>query len=240
MIYFTHNPMRHRVIGSVACALVIVVLMVFILDGSGHRAHVSNAKLDKDKFSQIIKIEPKKIKQATPPSRATKESKPKIKSPKSTTQESKPKIKSSKPTTQEPKPKTKSSKPVLAVKPSKQPTTTQQEIDPSHIQPVVRPDSSLAPTAKISPKPLPVKLAPTSLAKKWYIQVASYSQKANADRRLAKIRQDFSLAFIETTSIDQTKYYRVKLGPYADQEATLNVVERLKKFGFNEVQVLAP
>jgi len=73
---------------------------------------------------------------------------------------------------------------------------------------------------------------PAALKPAFVVQLASFSQRANAATLVSKLQKAGFEAFIETSRISGRKMYRVKVGPMLRREDAVRVRDRLqKKFG---------
>jgi cell division septation protein DedD len=63
------------------------------------------------------------------------------------------------------------------------------------------------------------------------VQVAALTEEVEARKLSDRLRQENFQAFVGTLPADS--YYRVMLGPYADQESARIVLGKLKRAGFS-------
>jgi cell division septation protein DedD len=63
----------------------------------------------------------------------------------------------------------------------------------------------------------------------YYIQVASFTQKANADRLAERLRRNMYRVEIETTLIDEKTFYRVRVGPFEERSVAVNTMTSMKR-----------
>jgi len=73
----------------------------------------------------------------------------------------------------------------------------------------------------------PEKSAPVTMPSdplvRWVVQVGSFSNTANADKLVDRLRQDKLSAFKEEVSSAGTRIYRVRIGPFLEREEAIRV-----------------
>lgn len=88
------------------------------------------------------------------------------------------------------------------------------------------------------PKPpsrAPVKPLPPGSA--YMLQVASYGQKADAERLKAKLALGGMRASIQKVSIENKDYFRVRIGPYSDYGTMTSDDYKLSNMGFKAMRL---
>ena len=68
----------------------------------------------------------------------------------------------------------------------------------------------------------------SSSGNKWVVQLGSFSQRANADKLLNKLKNDFSKLYIEQVDIPGGITYRLRLGDFADKDKAIAQRRRIK------------
>lgn len=72
-----------------------------------------------------------------------------------------------------------------------------------------------------------------------FVQVGAFSDKGNAQRRYAMLRQrGFEHAFVDTDSGRSPALYRVRIGPIADVVHYDSIVEELQRLGIRETHLV--
>ncbi len=74
----------------------------------------------------------------------------------------------------------------------------------------------------------------------WFIQVGSYSSEANARKALQKLFGMGLRTVIQSVSVGQTLWYRVRVGPYAAEGAALAALGRIKQSGYTDAKLVRP
>jgi len=69
------------------------------------------------------------------------------------------------------------------------------------------------------------------------LQVASYGQRADAENLKAKLAFGGLRSSVQEVSIDGKKYYRVRVGPYADYGSMTSDDYKLSKMGFKAMRL---
>jgi hypothetical protein len=91
-----------------------------------------------------------------------------------------------------------------------------------------------APLKKTSPQASPVQTGPF-----YYIQVASFAKRENADRFAATLKDSLYKVAIEEKVIEGTPYYRVRVGPFDSRSVAVNTMTAMKRrFNLSEPFVL--
>lgn len=85
-------------------------------------------------------------------------------------------------------------------------------------------------TVKVKPKPL-------KAGSSYVLQVASYGNKAVADRLKAKLALGGMRANIQKVSIDGKDYFRVRIGPYSDYGSMTSDDYKLSKMGHKAMRL---
>lgn len=86
------------------------------------------------------------------------------------------------------------------------------------------------PTEPTPPKPL----APGGA---YMLQVASYGQKADAERLKAKLALAGLSARVQNVTIENKNYYRVRIGPYSDYGSMTSDDYKLSQMGFKAMRL---
>jgi len=93
-------------------------------------------------------------------------------------------------------------------------------------KPKTTPESTSAKTAS--------KLPPGSA---YMLQVASYGQRADAERLKAKLALSGMRASIQKVSIESKNYFRVRIGPYLDYGSMTSDDYKLSQLGFKAMRL---
>ncbi len=65
--------------------------------------------------------------------------------------------------------------------------------------------------------------APSDPLVRWVVQVGSFSSKSNADKLVARLRQDSLSAYSEEIMSSGSVIYRVRIGPYLERDEAIRV-----------------
>ena len=95
--------------------------------------------------------------------------------------------------------------------------------------------------AKPEPKPKP-KPETTSTSQGYAVQLAAFSDAANAGRYAKKVRENGFNAYTEAVMTSKGERTRVRVGPYPTREAALKARDRLKarKMNLGEPDIIRP
>lgn len=74
----------------------------------------------------------------------------------------------------------------------------------------------------------------------WFVQVGSYASQANARNALQKLFGMGLPTVIQSVSVGNTLWYRVRVGPYPAEGAALEALARIRKNGYSEAKVVRP
>ena len=74
----------------------------------------------------------------------------------------------------------------------------------------------------------------------WYVQVGSYSSQANARNALQKLFGMGLPTVIQSVSVGQTLWYRVRVGPYPAEGTALEALARIRKNGYATAKLVRP
>ncbi|MBL3529009.1 MAG: SPOR domain-containing protein [gamma proteobacterium endosymbiont of Lamellibrachia anaximandri] len=123
----------------------------------------------------------------------------------------------------------------------KKPVGSEVNILPSFDQSVSRNESSLEIVPK-KPKSATTssnnktgKIARTSPSA-WIIQVASFSNRKNADKLVKRLKKGDLPAHIEFTSVQGKRFYRVRVGPEVDRKLAEKMVKRINRDYIDEIK----
>ena len=86
-----------------------------------------------------------------------------------------------------------------------------------------------------APPPAPAKPLPPGSA--YMLQVASYGQKADAERLKARLALGGMRASIQRVSIENKDYFRVRIGPYSDYGTMTSDDYKLSNMGFKAMRL---
>lgn len=90
-------------------------------------------------------------------------------------------------------------------------------------------------TSKVKVKPVPDKtLKPGG---SYVLQVASYGQRADAEKLKAKLALGGLRSHVQEVSIESKKYYRVRVGPYTDYGSMTSDDYKLSRMGFKALRL---
>ncbi|MEM5947411.1 SPOR domain-containing protein [Spirochaetia bacterium 38H-sp] len=95
-----------------------------------------------------------------------------------------------------------------------------------------KPSPTPRPTVKAAVKPAPT-VAPATVSKEYWIQIASFTSRSKAETVVEELRAKGIVCRILTKTVDNTVYYRVRLGPYSNKseaEKFLAVVHNIKGY----------
>ena len=73
--------------------------------------------------------------------------------------------------------------------------------------------------------------AETSPTGMWAVQLGSFSERENAERLAAKLKELKFAAFLSQAPAESGSYHRVRIGPLKDRESADAMAERLQKAG---------
>jgi DedD protein len=90
---------------------------------------------------------------------------------------------------------------------------------------------SPAPEAVAAPAPAPAPPADSSPTGMWAVQLGSFSNKENAERLAADLRDQGFAAFLSQLPTDGGQLQRVRVGPQKDRESAEAVAGQLAKAG---------
>ena len=107
------------------------------------------------------------------------------------------------------------------------------------------PAPKLAPPAAVpAPLPHPVLKVDESLGDTptgaWYVQIGSFSNQANARGVLQKLYGAELPVLIQTVPTGKQLWYRVRVGPYAAENAAQKALGTVKKKGFTSARLVRP
>ena len=117
--------------------------------------------------------------------------------------------------------------------------------------PVLKPAEALAPrvaTTVADPRP-EAPLPPRPALKvdetlgpggAWHVQVGSFGKAPYARAAAEKLLGMGLKTSVQTVSMGETQWYRVRVGPYASEGAALDALARVKKGGFPDAQLARP
>lgn len=89
-------------------------------------------------------------------------------------------------------------------------------------------------------KPTEAKSAPTQLTGMWAVQMGSFSEKVNADRLVADLRNDGFAAFMSQHNTSSGDLHRVRIGPQKDRASAESIAAQLQKAGHKGQVVTHP
>lgn len=119
-----------------------------------------------------------------------------------------------------------------------EPATLPQEAGrvPDPVTPQGNPDSGPVPApveqAAPAPTPTPPTPAPAATpARGWWVQLGSFSARANADRLAATLSKAGYAVLVSPTTANGKELFRVRAGPVADREAAVALQGRLTAAG---------
>lgn len=120
-------------------------------------------------------------------------------------------------------------------------------LPPVEHPPELKPEDSLsARPAETPPEPAPLprpalKVDETlGAAGGWFVQVGSYSNQANARNALQKLFGMGLPTVIQSVTVGQTLWYRVRVGPFPAEGAALAALTRVKKNGYPDAKLTRP
>lgn len=87
------------------------------------------------------------------------------------------------------------------------------------------------------PQTPPINYRPLPPGSAYMLQVASYAQRADAERIKAKLALGGMRASIQKVSIDKKAYFRVRIGPYSDYGTMTSDDYKLSKMGFKAMRL---
>jgi cell division protein FtsN len=99
-----------------------------------------------------------------------------------------------------------------------------------------RPRASVNSSAP-EPKTPPISYRPLPPGSVYMLQVASYAQKADAERLKAKLALGGMRASIQKVSIEKKVYFRVRIGPYSDYGTMTSDDYKLSNMGFKAMRL---
>lgn len=73
--------------------------------------------------------------------------------------------------------------------------------------------------------------------KRIYVQAGSFSQKSLADSLKNKLSK-FGTSTISSAAVDNSTFYRVRLGPYIDESSASDVLSKVKNYGIYEAKIV--
>jgi cell division protein FtsN len=114
-------------------------------------------------------------------------------------------------------------------------------VPPSATAPTAVPTPTVRPTPVPTPRPTPVPTAPPAAALRgtFQVQVQALSDRAAADRLVRDLRAKGYDVRVSTAEVGGKTLYRVRVGPFATEEAARAAIERLKGEGFPEAFLAA-
>lgn len=71
----------------------------------------------------------------------------------------------------------------------------------------------------------------------YVLQVASYGQRADAEKLKAKLALGGLRSHVQEVSIESKKYYRVRVGPYSDYGSMTSDDYKLSRMGFKALRL---
>lgn len=74
----------------------------------------------------------------------------------------------------------------------------------------------------------------------WSVQVASFSNVGNARGAAQQLFGMGLTTQIQTVSMGQAQWYRVRVGPYASERAALEALARVRKGGYKDAKLVRP
>lgn len=74
----------------------------------------------------------------------------------------------------------------------------------------------------------------------WYLQIGSFGNQSNATGVLQKLYNAGLPARIDMPRIDKKLWYRVRVGPYADEAAAQQALAEVRKLGYPLAKVVRP
>ncbi len=95
------------------------------------------------------------------------------------------------------------------------------------------PEPSVAKSTEAKP-------APTQLTGMWAVQMGSFSEKVNADRLVADLRNDGFAAFMSQHNTSSGDLHRVRIGPQKDRASAESIATQLQKAGHKGQVVTHP
>ena len=116
---------------------------------------------------------------------------------------------------------------------------TPEELPPDAAPPDAPPDA----TAVEPEAPRPTLKVDESLepaAGAWYLQIGSFESQTNARNVLAKLYGAGLPTKIESQSVGKKLWYRVRVGPYADEVAAQKALATVRKQGYPLAKVVRP
>ncbi len=102
--------------------------------------------------------------------------------------------------------------------------------------PAASADTTSTPAVKVPPKveheiapaQIAVETSPTGM---WAVQLGSFSERENAERLAAKLKELKFAAFLSQAPAESGSFHRVRIGPLKDRESADAMAERLQKAG---------
>jgi cell division septation protein DedD len=105
----------------------------------------------------------------------------------------------------------------------------------------VAPDNGAPATAAVAPRPqLKVEERLAAPAHGWYLQIASFESQANARNALQKLYGAGLPATIQSMTVGNKLWYRVRVGPYADEAAAQKALATVRQQGFPLARLVRP
>jgi rare lipoprotein A len=97
----------------------------------------------------------------------------------------------------------------------------------------------IAPNAVgITPKKLPVQAVSADIPTSGlFVQAGAFSEESNA-LRLAQQLDEFGEAFVMPIVVDGVQYFRVRLGPFDDEDAAAQLLAQVRSYGYGDAQVV--
>jgi cell division protein FtsN len=74
----------------------------------------------------------------------------------------------------------------------------------------------------------------------WYVQVGSFNNAVNARGAAQKLFGMGLQTAIQSVSVAQTQWYRVRVGPFATEAAALDALARVKKADYRDAKLVRP
>jgi len=226
--------LKERLIGAAVLALAAVIFIPMILDNTSRRdSAITETNIpkrpDEDFSSRVVPMQKHTPEQPadaakqpaeTPPQEAKTEAAP--------SQETKSAAAASTPAQQKAPAQSE-----VPAKPKASSTTAQTVQDESRPAPTGNSSTASTPTIKSgSAVPVEEKSAAAPAQRglpEWVVQIGSFSNKANAERLIKKLRDGNYHAFVETATQDARTVYRVRVGPELRRSRAESLKEKLTK-----------
>ncbi len=89
-----------------------------------------------------------------------------------------------------------------------------------------------------TPKELPVQAVSADIPTSGlFVQAGAFSEESNA-LRLAQQLDEFGEAFVMPIVVDGVQYFRVRLGPFDDEDAAAELLAQVRSYGYGDAQVV--